>query len=236
MRTLPGRLATLGTGVATALALLGLAILLFLNPVWVGFAQDRAEAAAWTGLSRPELRTLTDGILADLVLGPPAFDVSLDGSTPALNERERGHMRDVRSAFTAFYAAVAVALALLVGSFVLARGTEARARWWHRLAAAGRAIAVITVALGVVALVAFDAAFDLFHALFFPPGTYLFDPRTERLVQLFPQRFWVETTIAVGAVALVLALALAWVARRRAAALDALPRFARPVPRPAGVR
>ena len=42
--------------------------------------------------------TATDAILADLVVGPPDFDVAVAG-TPVLIERERAHMRDVRGVF-----------------------------------------------------------------------------------------------------------------------------------------
>ena len=37
-------------------------------------------------------------------------------------------------------------------------------------------LAGATVALAVVAAVAFDAAFEVFHRLFFSGGTYTFDP------------------------------------------------------------
>jgi integral membrane protein (TIGR01906 family) len=69
---------------------------------------------------------------------------------------------------------------------------------------------------GFIALFAFDAAFEVFHRLFFAGGTYLFDPRTDRLVQLFPFAFWDETTMALGAMIIVLALLVAFVAGRRA--------------------
>ena len=61
------------------------------------------------------------------------------------------------------------------------------------------------------------AAFEIFHRLFFAAGTYDFDPRTSRLVQLFPDQFWSETTIVVAALAIVLALATAWLAARQLA-------------------
>jgi uncharacterized membrane protein len=51
--------------------------------------------------------------------------------------------------------------------------------------------------------------------LFFAGGSYTFDPRTERLVQLFPFTFWQETAIAVGVVSAVLAILVAAVATRR---------------------
>ncbi len=71
------------------------------------------------------------------------------------------------------------------------------------------------IAAGIFSVVAFDTAFELFHRLFFGPGTYSFDPRTERLVQLFPDQFWFETSLALGAVLLVLALLVLVAARGR---------------------
>jgi len=217
VRRLRGALAALVTGIAATLVVIALAILPFLNPVWVAFGQERAESAAWTGFGPEDLRAVTDAVLADLVIGPPDFDVSLDGA-PVLNEREREHMRDVRKVFSSFFVAAIAGLVILVGAWVLARGPAARARFWHRLAVTGVAIAVGTVVVGVAGVALFDAAFEVFHRLFFPAGTYLFDPRTERLVQLFPQQFWVESTIGVGAVVIALGLGLAWIARRRVAA------------------
>jgi uncharacterized membrane protein len=60
----------------------------------------------------------------------------------------------------------------------------------------------------------------VFHRLFFPAGTYLFDPSTDRLVQLFPEQFWVETTIGVGVVVIVLSLGLVLLGGRRATRLE----------------
>ena len=71
------------------------------------------------------------------------------------------------------------------------------------------------VVLGVVSLVAFDALFEVFHRIFFAGGTYLFDPRTERLVQLFPDQFWSETSIVLGIVLLGLAAIVGVLGHRR---------------------
>ena len=65
MRTARGRLAGLLIGVATAIVIIAVAILPFLSPAWVGFEQDRAEAAAWTGFAPADLRTATNAILHD---------------------------------------------------------------------------------------------------------------------------------------------------------------------------
>ena len=71
------------------------------------------------------------------------------------------------------------------------------------------------VVAGVVGLVAFDQLFEIFHKVFFPAGSYLFDPTTDRLVQLFPFQFWQETAIAAGVVIIAISLTVAYVAGRR---------------------
>ena len=212
--TLRGVAAGLVLGVALALALLGLAIVPFLNPVWVGFEQGRSNVTAWTGYDEATVQTVSVSILHDLVIGPPEFRVRVDG-VQVLNDREREHMRDVRSVFGSFFSGAIAGLMLLAAAFILERG-EQRKTLWRRLSRAGLAIAGVTVVGGVAALLFFDTAFEIFHEAFFPAGTFLFDPQTERLVQLFPEQFWVESATCVGVVVIGLALVVGHIANRRA--------------------
>jgi len=200
--------------VATALAILAVAMALFLNSAWVGFEQGRAEAAAWTGFAPADLRTATDSILADLIIGPPDFDVVVAGRA-VLSERERSHMRDVRGVFVGFFGVTLVAI--LVAAVLARRRPSGRTRWAPVRTGAVGLIAGLVVA-GGISFVAFDALFEVFHRIFFAGGSYTFDPATERLVQLFPFTFWQETAIALGAVSIVIAAVLAVVAGRRASA------------------
>jgi integral membrane protein (TIGR01906 family) len=96
-------------------------------------------------------------------------------------------------------------------------------RAWAAIAAGMRGLIVGIVIAGVVAALAFDTVFELFHQLFFPGGSYTFDPRTDHLVQLFPLDFWSETTIVLGGVIIVIAVAVAVVAGRRARAVGPVP-------------
>jgi integral membrane protein (TIGR01906 family) len=213
-----GALTAILTGLCAALVIVAVAILPFLNPVWVGFEQGRAQAPAWTGYTTEQLAAVTGPILEDLVIGPPDFDVTLDGA-PVLKESERSHMRDVRGVFFGFFVVAAVGAVVLGGLFLGARGAVARQRFWRRLARTGTVTVVVTIVGGIAGLLFFDSAFIAFHEVFFPGGNYLFDPRTDKLVQLFPEQFWVESTIAVGVVVIALALLLRWVGRSRAAGL-----------------
>jgi len=112
-------------------------------------------------------------------------------------DEERSHMADVRRVFDS------VKILIPAGMFVMAlRMQRARA---HGLApllrlirdgaiAAGVAVAVV----GVVAAVAFDAAFLLFHQVFFPQGNFLFDPATSNLLRLYPDWYWQGITFRIG--------------------------------------
>jgi integral membrane protein (TIGR01906 family) len=206
-----GTVASLLTAIATAIVIVALVILPFLTPQWVAFEQGRAQSTAWTGYTTQELRAATDSILSDLIAGGD-FDVQV-GGRPVLEPREQSHMADVRTVFRGLWILAAVSVVVLV---VAARRPD-RASTWRAVRDGARVLALAVVALGVVGLVAFDQLFETFHEIFFPAGSFLFDPRTDKLVQLFPFDFWQETALVVGAVIIVVAIVVAVVAGRRAA-------------------
>ena len=215
--------------VVTAIVVLGVSILPFLTPAWVGFEQDRAGSVGLVGACPAVVRGFTNDLLRELIFGgsfddirwaeagflPPCRDVAT--SSLELNATEASHMRDVRAVFQAFYLLVLVSVVALALTWRQVTTADARAAWWHAVRRGVRGLAVVVVVLGALALVAFDAAFEVFHRLFFAAGSYTFDPTTSRLVQLFPDQFWFETMIAVGVVAVALAMATAWLAGRRVA-------------------
>ena len=201
--------------VSTALVILFGSLLPFLTPGWLDFEQGRAQVAAWTGFGDAEVHRATDAIVTDLLFGGP-FDVAVNGA-PVLDEAERSHMRDVRAVFQGFAILALAGLAWLVLTALRARPPGARARAWLAVRRGASSLVVLLVVLGVFAVVAFDAAFEVFHEILFPGGNWQFDPRTERLVQLFPEQFWSETSLAYGGVAIAVALAIGWYAARRAA-------------------
>ena len=125
-------------------------------------------------------------------------------------------MRDVRDVFAGFYAAGRDRGRDRPGRARRGRAATGHpARAWTAIASGMRGSIVGVVVAGIVASVAFDAVFELFHRMFFPAGSYTFDPRTDRLVQLFPFDFWSETTLVLGAVILGIA-ALVWRSARDA--------------------
>ena len=202
--------AAAGVALATVFLVLGIGVAALFNPIFVAFEQGRAASTAWTGYTTEELRTATDGILGDLYFGGD-FDVTVRGQ-PVLDPREQAHMRDVRGVFAGFFILV---LLSAVGLGVAGWRARRQAWFWRATRTGAIVLAAGVAVLGAVSLVAFDALFEVFHRIFFAGGTYLFDPRTERLVQLFPDQFWSETSIVLGIVLLALAGAVVAIGRFR---------------------
>ena len=186
-------------GLATMITIVAIAVLVFLNPVYIGFGQGRAGAAELTGYDDATVTRVTNAILHDLLVGPPNFGVQVNGET-VLGERERAHMADVRNVFAAFGALAILAVLIFVNEAIVWR----REAWFRRAIRRGAVIlAMLVVVLGLFATVAFDSVFETFHELLFPPGSFDFDPNS-KLIQLFPDQFWFETSLLLAVVILVL--------------------------------
>jgi len=205
-------LAGVVVSIATVIAIVGLTIALLFNPVWVGFAQERADVPTLTGYTPEQVRAATGSILADVFVGPPVFAVTV-ANEPVLGETERSHMVDVHQVVRMFAALVAIAvLALLVTVWPNRR----RAWVWRAVARGSTALAVAGVVIAVAVVFFFDAAFLAFHLVFFPQGNFLFDPRTQRLTALFPEQLFTETAMALALAGLATAVAVTFLARRAA--------------------
>ena len=209
MNTFGGRVASVLIGLASAIVIVTVAIVPFLTPQFVAFEQGRAQATAWTGYTTDELRTATDAILSDLVVGGD-FAVQVNGQ-PVLEPRERAHMNDVRTVFRGLWLLAVISVVVLA----VASRRRDRSSIWRAVRTGSRGLVVAVVVLGVIGIVAFDQLFEAFHEVFFPAGSFTFDPATDKLVQLFPFSFWDETALAVGVVIITLAIVVAVVAGRR---------------------
>lgn len=205
------RIAAIATIVATPCVVIAAAVVLFLNPIWVGFDQDRSDVTGFTGYTPAEVHRVTGSILSDLVFGPPNFNVTDVNGAEVLKPSERSHMVDVRTVLMSLGLVALLAAILLAVIGFASRGR----RWFWRAVATGAWVLVGgVIVVGAAFALFFEQAFELFHEMFFPPGTYMFDPRTDKLVQLFPDQFWSETSVAIALAVLVLALGAAFGARR----------------------
>ena len=126
------RIAAVITAIATPCVIIGAAVLLFLNPIWVGFEQDRSDVTRITGYTSAQVHDVTGSILSDLVFGPPDFAAKVNG-VAVLEPRERIHMVDVRTVLISLGLVALAATVLLAGLMVASRGR----RWFWRAVGTG---------------------------------------------------------------------------------------------------
>jgi integral membrane protein (TIGR01906 family) len=199
-------LATIAFIVALPIALLTTNIRLLANaPLVYRYAFDRYDAERTTGLSRPDLDSTAAALRAYFNNGEKTFyhQVTEDGlDTSVFNARETRHMQDVKHLFVlvnhAQEASVVYVLAYVVVCFVWARDGNGR----QLAAQALLGIALGALFVGGVAIFAafgFDAAFTRFHELAFSNDFWQLNPDTDHLVQMFPEPFWRDMTVLLGA-------------------------------------
>lgn len=149
---------------------------------------------------------LTDG-------NPPplAIEITTDeGQTTSLfNARETAHMADVHSLVQALFNVQVIAIAaVLVLGFVIFALMPLRA-----LAAALLYGSLLTAGIlgfaGILAMSGFDGAWTRFHELSFANNLWQLNPRTDHLIQMFPEAFWQEVTTFIGVFIMLQAFAIA---------------------------
>jgi integral membrane protein (TIGR01906 family) len=207
---------------ATILAIIGLAVLPLLTPWFIHRALDAAGSAGRLGLEAAQVYELSDRSVEELVLGPGDFAVEGPDGEPFYDAAERRHLSDARTLLG--ISLIAGGVSIVVVAAAIGRVTGAgRAALWRSVSRAGLVTAIVVIGLGVLSSVAFESLFDLFHQVFFPAGTYSFDPATQRLVQLYPFRFWQIAAAAFGLLVLLLALGAWSLGRRMARRADPAP-------------
>jgi integral membrane protein (TIGR01906 family) len=193
--------AVLGLSLAIVILLAG--PLLLFNPPFVSALQQRHEVAAAFGVPAAEVDRVTTELLVDLLIDGD-FDSRFQlQAAPLLNERERSHMHDVARLVRILAISVIVAAVVAVLSARRMRGEPRRVGAVMLRTAA--VIGAAALALALTFAIAFEPAFLAFHAIFFPPGTYLFEPGSN-LITLFPEGFWFDASLAAGATILLSAL------------------------------
>jgi integral membrane protein (TIGR01906 family) len=190
---------------AIPLALIGTNVRFLANESRVySYAVDQYDTPVTTGISRSELLRASDELRAYFNSGAEYFNTRVEQGgkeVPLFNERETLHLKDVKSLLHWTYVTQEVALvyiiAYVVGVFVWARERPLRALAFQTLGGGLLTIAIIAVLAGF-ALSGFDRTFEHFHMVAFSNNLWQLDPRTDHLVQMFPEGFWFDLTMFLG--------------------------------------
>nr|WP_275587595.1 TIGR01906 family membrane protein [Arthrobacter roseus] len=131
-------------------------------------------------------------------------------------ESEVGHMQDVKMVLaTGFLVALVLAIVAVVCCIYLLRRYSGGIR--RALFAGAVSTLVLMTALAVTAVLGWERFFTLVHQVFFSEGTWTFRV-DDTLIRLFPEQFWLDSGIVIGALVLLVSLVslvLTWPTRRR---------------------
>lgn len=124
-------------------------------------------------------------------------DLQFSDGTPVFNERELGHMVDVKIFFKAAMSGWLGLLIFLTAVGLAARGTHLSKNYWQAVSTGGWLTLGIIGLILVTVFLNFQALFTVFHQMFFEGDTWLFY-FSDTLIRLFPMRLWQDLFIAIG--------------------------------------
>jgi integral membrane protein (TIGR01906 family) len=176
--------------------LLTASVSLAANCPWLyTYGFDKYDVGETTGLEEAELDKVADGLRAYFNSGEEyiSLNVLKDGeSFEVFNEREVGHLKDVKGLFRLVYV-------LLLGTGIYAVVYVGVCLFWWRdrrlymgLLGGGGLTLALMLALGLAAAINFDWLFLNFHLLSFANDLWMLDPSTDYLIMLFPRGFWFD--------------------------------------------
>ena len=122
-------------------------------------------------------------------------DLTFPDGSLLFNVRELQHMRDVKILTQiAYWVTVGMALGVLAASVVLRRIARLRLTLFR-----GALLTIgVVIAIAAAAVFNWDFFFTGFHELFFQGNTWYF-AYSDTLIRLFPEQFWFDAALTIGA-------------------------------------
>ncbi len=199
----PSKLLSALTAVLTAVFSLSAAIAVpILWRGWYYFQLKALGLPQTTGWNEVTIRTAFDQVMDFLVKDAPFGTGALKWSQSGMS-----HFSDCKALFRLDFVVLTVSGALLL-IFLLCVLFSPRFREKFAFSpplAALLGTAVVLLIFGIWAFVDFDGLFTAFHALCFPGKTnWIFDWRTDQIILILPERFWLNTAVLIAALALAL--------------------------------
>ena len=157
-----------------------------------------------TALGVDELTRVAEAFIGYFQSRPGPLDLqvqTLTGPVRLFNEREVQHMVDVQLLMQRVFQATWLALGALALSALVILAAEFSSgilALLRALALGGIATAAVVGLAGAASLVDFNRLFMFFHFMSFSNDLWLLDPRTDRLIQLFPTGFFYDAGLQIG--------------------------------------
>lgn len=121
------------------------------------------------------------------------------------NEQDKLHMMDVKQLFLGGLLLRKVAAAVMVVCLCILFTTKAE---WKKILARGYQISLGITVVGVVfaagaLIMDFNAAFTVFHEVFFTNDLWIFDPTEDYMIRMLPEGFFYDMVLRIGGIFIV---------------------------------
>lgn len=121
------------------------------------------------------------------------------------NQREKDHMADVRALFIGGIIIRRIALLSILAILILLSLMNKKKGVIIRTLSKTYVIGIILFTIGLVSIgiamfLNFTRVFTIFHEIFFTNDLWLLDPRTDLLINVLPEGFFVDTAKEIGIV------------------------------------
>lgn len=201
-----GMITKIGSGIAAFFLLLGVAWEILyvgiMNADFLGKAQDKEQIALRLQMSVEDIDRAT-GFVLDCAKGKGNGDnitvIAGGQRTGFLNKREQEHMRDIASKIKTLSGCVKIisfGTALIYGWLIYQKN-------WKEMCKAflyAEVVAVCSIfTLGFWISQHTVAVVNQFHRIFFNNGLWILNPATDRLIWIFPMKYFADAVICLGA-------------------------------------
>lgn len=180
-----------GLALVLTLAIIGISVVgtLAFRPLYY-HDMETLGIAEYTGLSEEEIKANYDTLIDYNMAWK---DGNLEFPTLPMSETGKIHFEEVKEIFDIFkYLAVFGGILSLVGIVFMARKREYRYLKMTAIVSCG-----LPIVLGILVALFWDKVFVIFHELFFNNDYWIFDYRTDPIILLLPDAFFMHCALLI---------------------------------------
>ncbi len=187
----------IGIGILYAIFLISLGLILAINLRFLYYANIKwFDLEQSTGLPYQVIKENYDALIDYC---SPFFHGDLVFPSLAASASGISHFAEVKVIFNVFYIMFAITSISLIVIFIMKR----KKRQYQYM----RTVSITSIVLPVITLIAcsinFNAAFNIMHKILFRNDDWLFDPQTDPIILLLPERFFLQCAFIIIAVVLI---------------------------------
>lgn len=193
---------------AAAVICISVTVTVLFRPLYY-FDMGYLNISEYSGISEEVIKANYDALIDYNLLGGPS---ELVFSTMSMSREGEIHFEEVKGIFISMQIISIIALILLTAWIVVYAKRKSAAFQWMKLT--GAVVAIVVAAVGAAVLIDWNWAFTTMHKIFFRNDFWIFDAKTDPVINILPEQFFMHCGIMIIVLAIVQIIALQLIYRR----------------------